>query len=95
VNDTIQERTTNRPRAHPWPRGPRGREVSSNEATGLQESAHGAPRARRVAIVCETVPPTGQQIDAFQDGLHILASWIIRRHMRECLKLSKALPESP
>ena len=70
----------------------RGREVSNNEPAGPQEGAPGAPR---VAIICETVPPTGQQMDAFQDGLHILASWLIRRHMREGLKLQKIPPKSP
>ena len=78
-----------------WPRGPRGSSVLGNEATKPQKSAHGAPRARRVAITYETVPPTGQQIEDFQDAFHILASWLIRRHMREGLKLSKIPPESP
>ena len=92
MNDTIQERTTNRPRAHPWPRGPRGRTTSTKEAIRRQKGARGA---RRVAIVCETAPPTGHQIYAFQDGLHILASWLIRHHRRNGLKLSKIPPESP
>ena len=48
-----------------------------------------------MAITFETVAPTGQQMDAFQDGLHILASWLIRYHRRNGLKLSKAPPESP
>ncbi len=39
--------------------------------------------ARPLALEVEHLPPTAQQADAAEEGLRILAAWLVRRHKRK------------